>query len=247
MNSERKKMGRITTVIFDMYETLVKNPEHEWKDGFEAIIREQALDTTAERLRPEWSVGDAEFRASRVKVDVPFRTYYQAWRDCFGNAFTKLAIPGDPEWAARSFIRYISGREPYPETVDAVRVVQDSWRTAVLSNADDDYLLPNLELLGLEFEAVLSSEAARIYKPLPGLFRRMLRRLNVSAGESVYVGDRQYEDVQGASNVGINAVWVNRSGDLVDPKLPVPAYQIKSLRELPALLSGWPQAKDGAT
>ena len=116
----------------------------------------------------------------------------------------------------------------------------------MLSNADDDYLLPNLGRLGLEFEAVLSSEEARVYKPLPGLFHRMLRRLNVVPGESVYVGDQQYEDVLGASRVGINAVWINRSGEPSDPLLPEPAYQINSLLELPGLLSAWPPAEDGA-
>ena len=239
-------MGRISTVIFDMYETLVKNPQHDWVNGFEAIIHEQALDTSADRLWQEWSAADSEFRASRVRPGVPFRTYYQAWRDCFGHAFTILGIPGDPGSATSSFISYISRRDPYPETSEAVKAVQQQWRTAVLSNADDDYLLPNLELLGLEFEVVLSSEEARVYKPLPGLFRQMLRQLNVAAEASVYVGDRQYEDVQGAKDVGINAIWINRSGALPDPQLPEPAYQIKSLLELPDLLSAWTPAKDGA-
>ena len=239
-------MGRITTVIFDMYETLVKIPQHDWRNGFRAIILEQGLDTNEDQLWQEWSVADAEFRASRVRPGIPFRTYYQAWRDCFSHAFTILGIPGDPFWATKTFVSYISGRDPYPETLEAVRAVQDGWRTAVLSNADDDYFLPNLELLGLEFEAVLSSERAGVYKPLPGLFRQMLLRLNAAPDESVYVGDRQYEDVQGACNVGMNAVWINRSGAPLDPNLPEPAYQIKSLLELPGLLSAWPPTKDGA-
>ena len=74
----------------------------------------------------------------------------------------------------------------------------------------------------------------------------MLRRLKVDADESVYVGDRQYEDVQGASDVGINAIWINRSGAAPDPGLAEPACQITSLLELPGLLSAWPPAEDAA-
>ena len=239
-------MSRITTVIFDMYETLVQNPPHFLQNGFENIIREQTLDTEPKRLLQEWTTGESEFRATRVMPRVPFRTYFEGWRDCFAQAFNILGIRGDPDSAARSFISYISQREPYSETIEALTAVQTNWRTAVLSNADDDFLLPNLELLGLEFEAVLSSEEARVYKPLPGLFRQMLRRLNVTADESVYVGDRQYEDVQGASDVGINAIWINRSGAAPDPRLAEPACQITSLLELPGLLSAWPPAEDGA-
>lgn len=237
-------MAIITTVIFDMYETLVKNPQNEWKVGFETIIGEQRLPTTADRIWKEWSVADAEFRACRVKPGTSFRTYYQAWRDCFARTFTSLGVSGDPAWATTSFISYISRRDPYPETMSAVRVVQDGWRTAVLSNADDAYLIPNLRILGLDFEVVLSSEQARVYKPLPGLFHQVLTMLGVSPGESVYVGDRQYEDVQGASQVGLNTVWVNRAGVPPDPNLPKPLYQIKSLLELPGLLSAWPPAED---
>ena len=235
-------MSPITTVIFDMYETLVQNPHSLWRVGFEGIIQEQSLDTNPDILWKEWAPAEAEFRNSRVKPGVPFRSYYQAWRDCFIQAFDNLELNGDPDAASSSFIRYISRREPYPETVEALKSVQANWRTALLSNADDDYLMPNLELLGLNFEAVLSSEKARIYKPLPEFFRKMLNTLNVSPEQSIYVGDRQLEDVQGATEAGIHAVWLNRSAKSADASLPEPAHQIISLLELPGLLENWPSA-----
>ena len=230
-------MARITTVIFDMYETLVQNPLHSWRASFEDIILKQGLDTNVDRLWGQWSNVEVEFRNSRGKPDAPFRTYYEAWRDAFALAFTSLRLRGDSEAAARKVIRDISRREPYPETVETVRAIQRGWRTAVLSNADDDYLLPNLKLLGLEFDAVLSSEMARVYKPLPGFFRQMLSRLGVTPQESVYVGDRQFEDVQGAAGVGMNTVLVNRSRAPLDLELPQPTYQVSSLLELPGLLT----------
>ena len=238
-------MTRITTVIFDMYDTLVQNPSERWIDGIKAIIREQSLDTSPQRLLQEWSVGNAEFRESRDDPNGPFRTYYQAWQDSFDGAFTRLGLPGDAAGASHSFMAFLSRRDPFPETVAAIKKVQDGWRTALLSNADDEYLMPNLGLLGLEFEAVLSSEEARSYKPHPQLFRQMLDRLDISPGQAVYVGDRQYEDVKGARSVGINPVWINRTGEPIDPRLPEPACQITSLLELPALLAAWPPAQDG--
>jgi len=229
-------MAQITTVIFDMYETLVQNPLHLWRTSFQDVILKQGLDTSVDRLWGEWFTVELEFRNKRVKPDAPFRTYYQAWRDAFAQAFIALGLRGDSEAAAHQFIQDISRREAYPETVEAVRAIQQGWRTAVLSNADDDYLLPNLKLLGLEFDAVLSSEMARVYKPLPGFFRQMLCRLGVTPQESVYVGDRQFEDVQGAASVGMGTVLVNRSRAPLDPELPQPTYQVSSLLQLPGLL-----------
>ena len=229
-------MTRITTVIFDMYETLVENEQHHWRVTFRDIIREQVLDITVDRLWEEWHSLEGKFRSNRLKPGVPFKTYYETWRECFVRAFAVLGLKGDATAAARHSVLDISRRPPYEETLEAVGVVQRGWRTAVLSNADDVYLLPNMERLGLKFDEVLSSEEARSYKPRPDSFREILRRLGINAQGSVYVGDRQFEDVKGASQVGIGTVWVNRSGVPLDPALPAPDHQINNLLELPRLI-----------
>lgn len=231
-------MPKISTVIFDMYDTLVRNTTDLWKASFNRIIEEQGLSATAEQLWEHWSLVDENFRNKRVEPDRPFRTYYSAWEEGFRSALAALDQTGDPQAATDRFFADLSQREPFPETADALRQVQSSHRIAVLSNADDGFLLPNLKLLGLEFERVLSSEQARVYKPLPGLFEEMLRALQVKPDEAVYVGDRQFEDVLGASRVGMHPVWINRSDQPLNPQLPKPAHQITSLTELPALLAG---------
>ena len=230
-------MSSITTVIFDMYDTLVRNDQRRWRTTFQEIIQEQGLDTNASRLWQVWRREDRKFRANRLIPDKPFQTYRQCWRDGFASAFDALGLSGDAEAAVDRSIGDLANRSPFPETMQAVGVIQENWRTAVLSNADDNFLLPNLSLLGLEFEVVLSSEQARSYKPAPEFFLAMLRRLGVSAQETVYVGDRQFEDVKGASGVGINAIWINRSKAALDSKLPRPAGQISSLLELPGFLA----------
>ena len=181
-------------------------------------------------------MGEAEFRSSRVMPGVTFRTYFEAWRDCFARAFGALQLDGDAHAASASFVKQISKRDAFPETIEALAAIQPRWRTAVLSNADDDYLLPNLDALGMKFERALSSEKARVYKPLPGLFTELLHDMGLSPQETAYVGDRQLEDVGGARGVGMHAVWINRRETALDPSLPVPACQIHSLLELPRVL-----------
>ena len=236
-------MNRITTVIFDMYETLVVNGPHLWQETFGQIIQEQDLNVGVERLWQEWRTAELDFRANRIKPESVFQSYFLGWRDCFIRAYEALGLNGDPSAASRKSILDMSLRAPYPETLEALRQVQQQWTTAILSNADDGYLLPNVELIGLDFQAVLSSEEVRAYKPQPGLFLEMLRRLDVSPGEAIYVGDRQFEDVLGASRAGMRSVWINRSGAPLDPQLPSPDYQISSLLELTAVLTGQGNSK----
>ncbi|PKB84335.1 MAG: hypothetical protein BZY88_00210 [SAR202 cluster bacterium Io17-Chloro-G9] len=230
-------MSPITTVIFDMYETLVENHHDQWRVTFKQIIRDQGLDVTTETLWQAWLAQERGFRDSRTAPGAKFQTYYQGWHGSFVGAFQELSLSGDPAAACHKSIEDLSQRPAYPETREALASVQRHYRTALLSNADEDYFRPNLKLLGVEFEQVLSSEEARSYKPQPGLFLEMLRRLAVTPDECLYVGDRQFEDVKGASGVGMGTVWLNRTEAPLDPKLPAPRYQINNLLELPALLT----------
>ena len=229
-------MPRITAVIFDMYETLVQNPIGTGKASFIKTIEQQGLNTTVDELWEHWLPADEEFRNTRVEPDRPFQSYFGAWKGGFERSFSILNLDGDAQAATEQFFRDLSRRDPYPETDEALAEVQKRWRTALLSNADDGFLLPNLELLEAGFETVLSSEQAQIYKPRPELFHLMLGRLGVSPEETAYVGDRQLEDVLGPAQAGMHPVWINRDNRPLDPNLPTPSHRISSLLELPKLL-----------
>ena len=57
--------------------------------------------------------------------------------------------------------------------------------------------------------AVFSSEVGK-RKPHPEIFERALEVLGVPAAEAVFVGDRLYEDVRGAAELGmttVQALW----------------------------------------
>ncbi len=235
--------SHITTVVFDVFETIAHNSQDLWVESFGEICRQQVLRVDAEVLWKEWRAQDMQFRKERQDLQEPeksppFKSYEEAWRDSFSHVFAKLDLNGDPTGAARHMVLAMGRRELYSDAAEALPLIQRRWRTGILSNADDDYLCPVLERLGLQFDAVLSSEAARCYKPLPSLFLQILERLGVTPLETVYVGDNQFDDVQGAKWVGMQAAWINRKGAPLDPTLPVPDYQIESLMELPQVLEG---------
>jgi putative hydrolase of the HAD superfamily len=87
-------------------------------------------------------------------------------------------------------------------------------RLGLVSNAfDPGWLLHrDLEQLGvaerLDF-AVFSSELGK-RKPHPAIFERALQVLDVEAVDSLFVGDRLYEDIRGAGELGmttVQALW----------------------------------------
>ena len=138
-----------------MYETLVENPKGMGKSSFATIIEQQDLTTSVDQLWDNWIPAETEFQKTRLNPDLPFQSYFSAWKSGFELSFSTLKLEGDPQSATEQFFRDVSQRAPYPETNDAIVEIQRRWTTAVLSNADDGFLLPNLELLEVGFETCL--------------------------------------------------------------------------------------------
>ena len=235
-------MSRITTVIFDMYETLAENNPDLWVGTFGDIVRDQGLDADPDELYRNWKSLEVGFRKVRINLErpeltPPFKSYETAWMECFAQTFQDMGLgAADSAAAARKAVVDMGLREAYPETDGALSEIQGGWRTAVLSNADDDYLFPLIERMGWKFDATLSSEGAKAYKPLPETFHRILEMLGAGSEECIYVGDTLLDDVFGSKGVGMRSVWINRTGAVHDPNMPMPDYEISSLDQLSGLL-----------
>ena len=113
-------MPRITTVIFDMYGTLVQNPFETGKASFAKTIEQQGLNTTVDELWEHWLPAEEEFKNTRVDPDRPFQSYFSAWKGGFERSFSVLNLEGDAQAATEQFFRDVSQRDPYPETDEAV-------------------------------------------------------------------------------------------------------------------------------
>lgn len=230
-------MSAITTIIFDMFNTIAQDGTDLWRQTFEAIIQEQHLDTTPEELRHAWDYGAGNFRDRRTAPGAPFISYLDGWAEAFSSAFTELNLEGDGMAASQKSIDDLGTRPLYPEAVEALSILGQSRRLAVISNADDAYLNPVVARIPAHLEAVISSEAVRCYKPDQRLFDAAVSRLGVQPSECAYVGDRQFEDVMGSRTAGMTAIWINRAGRPADPDLPTPDAEIRDLLELPDVLA----------
>jgi len=86
-----------------------------------------------------------------------------------------------------------------------------SYRMALISNWDAT-LISIIDGLGIAhyFEAIISSADVRLHKPMPQIFQLALDALGVNASEALHVGDHPYADVEGAREVGIRPVLLDR-------------------------------------
>lgn len=233
---------RPRAIVFDAFDTLFVNSPGAWLATFDAVCRRQRLPVSGRELWELWKPCELAFRTSRVNLDEPsksppFKAYEAAWRECFRRAFDEHGFDGDAGLAARMAVESMAGREPFPETMEALERLAERVRLGVFSNADDAFLLPLMGRYDLPLEAVASSESARVYKPDPRAFGHILGLMGLRPEEAWYVGDSPFDDVLGARRAGMFAVWVNRRG-LEAPRDPAPDVTITDLRQLVRLLDG---------
>jgi 2-haloacid dehalogenase len=107
----------------------------------------------------------------------------------------------------------------------------------VLSNGTREMLEPLIAATGLavHIDAVLSVDAAGIYKPSPRVYRLAVDHLGLPAARIGFVSSNGW-DVVGAKAFGLAAIWVSRSDAPLERHGPNPDRVIASLAELPALV-----------
>jgi 2-haloalkanoic acid dehalogenase type II len=123
----------------------------------------------------------------------------------------------------------------FEEVLSVLERLARRYTLGALSNGNADIRLVGLDHL---FDFALNAVAVGAAKPEPAMFEAACRHLNLPPGQIVHVGDDPYHDVQGAAQVGLRTVWVNRTqrewpgGRRADA-------EIQTLEELEMLLAGW--------
>ena len=101
----------------------------------------------------------------------------------------------------------------------------------MITNGFTDFQWMNIKALGIDhyFDTILVSEQEGIKKPHKDIFLRALKALDVSAEESLYIGDHPENDVLGARGAGMHAVWKK---DAFFDRNFTDSYVIEDLKEL---------------
>jgi len=103
----------------------------------------------------------------------------------------------------------------FPDAMSTLQTLQGTFRLGLISDAQRVFLETEIQNLGLIpfFDVCVVSRDYGFRKPDPRLFQVALTVLDVAPEEAVFIGDHIYRDVCGAQDVGMQAVWLNRSGE----------------------------------
>lgn len=121
---------------------------------------------------------------------------------------------------------------PYPDVPAALKRFKGR-KLAILTNGSPDMIGPLLRNRGMDavFDAVLSVDEVKIYKPAPPVYQLAVDRLAMPKEQIGFVSSNGW-DALGAKSFGFAVYWINRAGAPVDRTGFQPDRIVKSLDEI---------------
>ncbi len=133
------------------------------------------------------------------------------WKTIFDDLF--------PDNSAASLLMWDLFQHSYfdslfPDTRPILQRLQElNVPMSIVSNYGEHltYTLYKLNIYDF-FDFVIVSSTEGVAKPDPKIFEMAIEKAGVSPNQILYVGDNVTDDIEGANNVGIDAVLINRPG-----------------------------------
>src|SRR3989442_14725726 len=205
----------VRAITFDGFGTIIDTGRDVLIRIARAVCDDHQLALDPEALLATW---DRYFFGPEGET---FLTLEEITEGSLGKAFHEHGIEGDPRPYVDHLVSLWRQAKAYAE-VPAVLAALDGIPRAVRSHADHEFLIRILQRNGLRFDAVITSESARTYKPRPRIFEAALESLRVRPRDVVHVGDSLHADIGGASPPRLRALGGDPANVRPRPRDPRP-------------------------
>jgi 2-haloacid dehalogenase len=237
----RETLADIRAIAFDIQGTCVDFYQPLMRAG-QAVNLAKSIDLDWSRLSGAWrelyrSEMDGVIAGTRpwIRVD-------QIYRDAFDVLLDREQVSARFTAGERdSFCEVWSRLDPWPDSVDGLSRLQSRFTTATLSNAGMAAVISVCKHAGLPFDAVLTAELCKSYKPSPAVYQLAVDYLGFEPGQILMVACHKY-DLTAARAFGMRTAFVARPLEFGPQSSPDVAAEpwfdlhVQSLQELAAAL-----------
>ena len=218
----------ILAVVFDAYGTLF--------DVHSVVDRcEQLFPGRGEALSKLWRSKQLEYTWLRSLIG-RYEEFESITHAALTHSCAALALHLDSA-GSRLLLDEYRRLTVYPDVLGVLQSLR-GVQLAILSNGSPPMLQAVVHNAGLEplFNAVLSVDPLRIFKPHPSIYQLAVDRLGAKVGNIAFVSSN-YWDAAGATSFGFRTFWINRAGMQPDELGCAPHRSLKRLDELPRALA----------
>ena len=236
----KTRTGSLKAVTFDLYDTLLITDQSIDQTTLSAKVVSRFLRQDGVDINP--TEAEVLFTTPIDRSDRRELTYFELRIDTFlrnhGVAVEHATLTRYAELILDSWERRWSLVDDAVPTLTQLRSY--GIRLALISNFDHHpfihRLTDKLDITTLFDHVVVSSEI-KSDKPDSQIFLNALSALDCTPGQALHVGDRVPEDVQGALNVGMQAVQIDHYNKFDSSDTPVNVPLIRSLTSLLDMVS----------
>lgn len=216
-------------ITFDCYGTLI-----DWEGGIKTAVKK-----LADKNSFSFNLDGISDKYIKVELEVEaeqYRKYHEILQLSAKKLFKQEGFDILNE-DALVFADSIYNWQPFPETHDVLaQLKQKGYKLIILSNIDNEIVKKSIELMGIDFDGVVTAEEVGSYKPAHGHWEEMLKRFNAKKEEVLHVAASYIHDIIPAKEQGFNAIWINRNSEKSTREIK-PDLEFKDLRPLPENLS----------
>ncbi|HWW85078.1 MAG TPA: haloacid dehalogenase type II [Vicinamibacterales bacterium] len=222
-------LGNIKALAFDAYGTLF--------DVFSVTARcEQLFPGSGAALTQLWRAKQLQYSILRSLMG-RYEDFWQLTEDALLYAAESLKLELTATKQQHLMDAYLN-LAVFPDVGPGLAALKTrALRLAILSNGTSKMLdaAVNHAGIGAAFDAIVTADELKIFKPSPSVYRSAPPRLRVAAGALGFVSSNSW-DVSGAASAGLTTFWLQRSAAEPADRLGFPAtYVITSLYDLSGL------------
>ena len=205
----------IKAVVFDFIGTLAVVPEYSNEVSvekmYESLVND-GFEVDYERFREVY--GAVHHKYWLLRYEKLREVTNAVWLSETLNQLGFATKPGDEAMRKAVnvyFENYFQAMKPRSCALRTLKTLSNTYSLGLVSNFTYAPVIhAGLRKLRLNpyFDAILVSQDVGWRKPHPKIFEEALKRLKRGAKETVFVGDSPIEDIQGAKNVGMKAIFI---------------------------------------
>jgi 2-haloacid dehalogenase len=201
--------GALRALAFDVFGTVV-----DWRSS---IVREGQMLSAAKDLKVDWPAFADAWRAGYAPAMDRTRRAGDAWAD-IDTLHRQILDELVPRFGLQSLVeadlvqlnRVWHRLMPWPDAVSGLNRLRGRYAISTLSNGNVSLLVDMARNAGLPWDAVLSGELIRKYKPDPEVYLMAARLLGCAPSQLMLVAAHP-SDLLAARACGLRTAYVHRA------------------------------------
>lgn len=127
----------------------------------------------------------------------------------------------------------------FPGVLKLLKELRKDYTLVVITNGPSFSQYPKLERVKLAkyVDHIIVGGDEPEQKPSPSIFYKALSLANVNISEAIHIGDSLVTDIQGARNLGITSVWINKNNTSENNEKEFADFIIPNVTSLPQILT----------